>query len=124
AFACLVGGNKFYAYEVYRNDELLENTIIPAAKSFWFDNVQALKEPELQAGDTELMNSVFAEVKKNSEIMLEDEEADNLAFSISEAKQQIKQLEKIVEEAQNRLKERLGNHEIGYCRNYTVKWSP
>lgn len=124
AFACLVGGNKFYAYEVYRNDELLEYTIIPAAKSFWFDNVQALKEPELQAGDTELMNSVFAEVKKNSEIMLEDEEADNLAFTISEAKQQIKQLEGIVEEAQNRLKERLGNHEIGYCRNYTVKWSP
>lgn len=124
AFACLVGGNKFYSYEVYRNDELLQDTIVPAATAFWFDNVGKLVEPPLQANDTEFVNEVFTEVKKNSEVMLEDEEADNLAFSIVEAKAQIKRLEKIVEEAQNRLKERLGNNEIGYCRNYTVKWSP
>ena len=46
-FACLVGGNKFYYYDVFRNDELLENTIIPAAEKFWFENVLALKEPEI-----------------------------------------------------------------------------
>ena len=59
AFACLVGGNKFYYYDVFRNDDLLNNTIIPAAKSFWFDNVLALKEPELQCADTEFANNSY-----------------------------------------------------------------
>lgn len=124
AFACLVGGNKFYSYEVYRNDQLLAETILPAVRDFWFNNVQALKEPELQAVDTVFANGKYNEVEKNSEIMLEDEESDNLAFTIMECKQQINHLKKIMEEAQNRLKDRLKDHEIGYCRNYTVKWSP
>lgn len=124
AFACLVGGNKFYSYEVYRNDELLQETILPAVKRFWFDNVLALKEPELQAVDTAFANDTYSEVEKNSEVMLEDEESDNLALTIVECKAQIKELEKIMEEAQNRLKDRIKNNEIAYCRNHTVKWSP
>ena len=124
AFACLVGGNKFYSYEVYRNDELLRDIIIPAVEDFWFNNVLKLKEPELQAVDTAFANDTYAEVEKNSEIMLEDEESDNLAAVVVECKAKIKELEKTMEEAQNRLKDRLKDNEIGYCRNYTIKWSP
>lgn len=124
AFACLVGGNKFYYYDVFRNDELLENEIIPKAKSFWFDNVLALKEPELQATDTEFANSTYSEVVKDSEIVFDDDETDALAATVFECKAKIKELTSIMEEAQNRLKDRLKENEIGYCRNYTVKWSP
>jgi predicted phage-related endonuclease len=124
AFACLVGGNKFYSYEVFRNDELLETELIPKAKDFWFNNVIALKEPELQAVDTDFANSTYSTVEKNSEVVLEDEEADNLAATVVECKTKIKELEKIMEEAQNRLKDRLKDKEIGYCMNHTVKWSP
>lgn len=124
AFACLVGGNKFYYYEVFRNDELLNETIIPTVTDFWFNNVQALKEPELQAQDTEFANTVFAEVVKNSEIALEDEESNSLANTVFECKAKIKELTQIMEEAQNRLKDRLKDKEIGYCRDYTIKWSP
>jgi len=124
AFACLVGGNKFYSYEVYRNDELLKDTIIPAATSFWFDNVLKLKEPELQAVDTMFANDTYAQVEKNSEVVLDDDESDSLAAVVFECKAKIKELEKTMEEAQNRLKDRLKDKEIGYCRNYTVKWSP
>lgn len=124
AFACLVGGNKFYTYEVYRNDELLNEVIIPKAEDFWFNNVLALKEPELQAVDTLFANTTYAEVEKNSEVVLEDEESDNLAAVIFECKAKIKELTTTMEEAQNRLKDRLKDKEIGYCRNYTVKWSP
>lgn len=123
-FACLVGGNKFYSYEVYRNDELLETEIVPRATDFWFNNVQALKEPELQAVDTDFANSTYAAVEKNSEIVLEDEESNELARTVAECKAKIKELEKIKDEAQNRLKDRLKENEIGYCRDYTVKWSP
>lgn len=123
AFACLVGGNKFYSYEVYRNDELLENEIIPKAKSFWFDNVLALKEPEMQATDKEFVNSLYSKVEKNSEIVFEDDESNKLAETVFECKAKIKELTSIMEEAQSRLKDRLKDNEIGYCRDYTVKWS-
>lgn len=123
-FACLVGGNKFYSYEVFRNDELLNETIIPAAKSFWFDNVLGLKEPEMQATDTEFANGTYSNVVKNSEIVLEDDVANELAETVFECKAKIKELTSIMEEAQNRLKDRLKENEIGYCKDYTVKWSP
>lgn len=124
AFACLVGGNKFYSYEVYRNDELLNDTIIPAAKSFWFDNVLALKEPEMQSTDKEFANGLYSEVVKNSEIVFEDDETNSLAETVFDCKAKIKELTTIMEEAQNRLKDRLKENEIGYCKDYTVKWSP
>lgn len=124
AFACLVGGNKFYYYDVFRNDELLNDVIIPAAKSFWFDNVMALKEPELQSADTEFANAVYSSVVKNSEITLEDDTANDLASTVFECKIKIKELEATMTEAQNRLKDRLKDHEIGYTKDFTVKWSP
>lgn len=124
AFACLVGGNKFYSYEVYRNDELLNDTIIPAAKSFWFDNVLALKEPEMQSTDKEFANEMYSAVVKNSEIVFEDDESNKLAETVFDCKAKIKELTTIMEEAQNRLKDRLKENEIGYCKDYTVKWSP
>lgn len=124
AFACLVGGNKFYSYEVYRNDELLETEIIPKAKAFWFDNVLALKEPELQSNDTEFANETYAAVEKGSEIVMDDDESNELARVVFDCKAKIKELTSIMEEAQNRLKDRLKDKEIGYCRDYTVKWSP
>ena len=123
-FACLVGGNKFYSYTVFRNDELLENEIIPAAKSFWFDNVLALKEPEMQSTDTEFANAKYSDVVKNSEIFFEDDVTNELAQTVFECKAKIKELNSTMEEAQNRLKDRLQENEIGYCRDYTVKWSP
>lgn len=123
-FACLVGGNKFYSYEVFRNDELLQNTIIPAAKSFWFDNVLALKEPEMQCTDKDFANAMYSEVVKNSEIVFDDDTTNELARTVFDCKAKIKELEKVMEEAQNRLKDRLKENEIGYCKDYTVKWSP
>lgn len=124
AFACLAGGNKFFHYEVARNDELIQNTLIPAAKSFWFDNVLALREPELQSADTDYANTTYATVEKNSELVLDGDIENELARTVVECKKQIKELEATLEEAQNRLKDRLQEHEIGYCRDFTVKWSP
>lgn len=120
--ACLVGGNKFYYYEVFRNDELLQNTIIPAAMNFWFQNVLALKEPEMQSADTEFTNALYSSVVKNSEIVLDDA-ANDLARTIFDCKVQIKELTSIMEESQNRIKDRLKDTEIGYTKDFTIKWS-
>lgn len=123
-FACLVGGNKFYHYEVFRNDDLLNDVMIPAAKHFWFENVKKLQEPEMQSADTEFVNTVYKSVVKNSEIVLEGDVVNDLAATVVDCKAKIKELTATMEEAQNRLKDRLKDHEIGYTKDYTVKWSP
>lgn len=123
-FACLVGGNKFYSYAIFRNDELINETLLPAAKKFWFENVLALKEPEMQSTDTELANGMYKDVVKNSELFMEDDAANDLAETVFDCKTKIKELTTIMEEAQNKLKDRLKENEIGYTKDYTVKWSP
>lgn len=123
-FACLVGGNKFYHYQVFRNDDLLNQIIIPAAYKFWHENVLALKEPEMQSVDTEFANSFYADVDKNSELVMDDDITNDLANTVFECKAKIKEITAIMEEAQNRIKDRLGRHEIGYTKDFTVKWSP
>lgn len=124
AFACLVGGNKFYHYDVWRNDELLNETIIPAAKSFWFDNVLKLQEPPMQASDTDFANTTYKSVVKNSEKVLDTDTANDLARTVFECKAQIKEITSTMEEAQNRLKDMLQDTEIGYTKDFVVKWSP
>lgn len=124
AFACLVGGNKFYYYEVFRNDELLRDEIIPKTQAFWFENVLALKEPELQHSDTEFANTTYNSVVKNSEQIFDDDVMNDLAGTVANCKAQIKELTATMEEAQNRIKDRLKDTEIGYTRDYTIKWSP
>lgn len=124
AFACLVGGNKFYYYDVFRNDELLQTEIIPKAQDFWFNNVLALKEPEMQAVDEELVKSLYGDCEKGSEITFIEETVDDIVTTVVDCKKKIKELEKIQKEAENKLKDRLGNNEIGHTINYYVKWSP
>ena len=123
-FACLVGGNKFYIYPVYRNDELINEVMLPAAKKFWNENVLALKEPEMQSVDTDFVNQTYSDVVKNSELVMEDDTANDLAETVFNCKRQIKELTSIKEEAQNKLKDRLKENEIGYTKDYTIKWSP
>lgn len=124
-FAALIGGNRFVSIEVYRNDELLAD-MIPAADKFWNYNVKQLVEPEISGSDADedFIKEQFGSVVKNSEMVLADEEDNDLAEFIAEAKQEVKDLEKQITEATNKLKNKLQNTEIGYTADYIVKWSP
>jgi len=124
--ACLVGGNKFYHYEIWRNDELLRDEILPKVDRFWNYHVKNLIEPELTGADadSELVANENSEVIKGSEIVLEDETINELAATVKECRAKIKELEATEKEAANRLKEVLKNNEIGYTKDYIIKWSP
>ncbi len=124
--ACLVGGNKFYHYEVWRNDELLKNEIIPKVDRFWNYHVKNLIEPELTGtdADSEYVANENSEVIKGSEIVLEDETMNELAATVKKCKAKIKELEATEKEAANRLKDALKNNEIGYTQDHIIKWSP
>lgn len=126
AFACLVGGNKFYYYYVHRDEELISE-IFEAAKYFWFENVKKLVEPPLQSTDEDFINQQYPDCEKNSEVFFEEDDEElisDLAAEIVGLKTEIKELENRVKEKQNIIKEKLGSSEIGYTSDYIVKWSP
>lgn len=124
AFACLVGGNKFYYYDVYRNDELLNEVMIPQARDFWFNNVLKLVEPEMQATDDVVIKELYMDCVKGSEIQLLEDVENDLVATIVTCKKKVKELTDIQKAAENRIKDRLKNAEIAYTKDYTVKWSP
>lgn len=124
AFACLVGGNKFYCYDVHRNDELLESTIIPNAREFWFENVLKLQTPEIQAGDDEVVKALYADCVKGATIQLTEETDNDLVATIVSCKAKIKELEEIQKTAENKIKDKIGENEIAHTLDYVVKWSP
>lgn len=126
AIAGLIGGNKFYHYEIPYNEEIVETVLIPAAREFWFENIMQLKEPLLQGSDvdSDLAKKLYADCVKNSEISFTGDNANDLANLIFDTKKQIKELEKIEQEAENRFKDMMKENEIAYTSDRIVKWSP
>ncbi len=124
AFACLVGGNKFYSYKVYKDMELLNNEIIPKVTHFWLENVKKLVEPDMQEADTAFVDATNKDCNKGSEMFFEDDTTNELLKTIYDCKVKIKELEGIMETAKNCIKDKLKDNEIGYSADYTVKWSP
>lgn len=124
--ACLVGGNKYYYYEMYRNDDLLNDIMIPTAEKFWDYHVKQLIEPELSGteADTDYVADNNQDVVKGSEIVLDDDVINSLAGVVKDCKAQIKVLEATEKEAANRIKDKLKDNEIGFTQDYVIKWSP
>lgn len=127
AFAALIGGNKFVMIEVYRNDELLQTEMIPAADKFWNENVLKLIEPEVTGADPDgdFIKSLYdEEVVKDSEIALQEDEYNELAELIVSHKAKIKELEAELKEATNKIKSVMKNNEIAYTSDRIITWSP
>lgn len=125
AFAALVGGNKFHYHEVYLSEELINSEIFPKCDKFWNYHVKQLIQPELSGtdADSDFVKEQSPEAVKNAEITLVDDEMDELAETIVAGKAQIKELEKVVKEAENRIKDVMKDHEIGYTADRIIKWS-
>lgn len=124
--AVIVGGNKFYSYEIPYNIELVKGTLLPSAEYFWEENIKKLIEPQIDGSEasTNFLKSQYAECVKNSEIQLLDETTNDLANLIVESKKKVKALEATIAEAENRIKEKMKDTEIAYTIDRTCKWSP
>jgi putative phage-type endonuclease len=122
AIACIVGGNKFYSYEIYRNDSLIDTTLLPKADHFWNENVKKLIEPDVTASDNELLAELFSTSDKGAEVSLAEDLYDDLARTVFECKAKIKELKRIEDEATAKIKDVLREAEIGYCNSYLVTW--
>lgn len=118
--ACLLGGNKFI-YKLIERDENIISMIIQLEYDFWkcvVDNVP----PTIDGSDscTELMDRLYPSSNTNN-IVLPDEAID-IIDQYNSYKEQEKYFSVLKDEAANKLKNMLGDNEIGKIDNFTVSW--
>ena len=121
---CLVGGNKFYQYDIYFDEALYLNVILPTLESFWNNNVLKLVEPEVQTADNELFNSLFPAEEVDATPVSFDVSFDDIGKEYLEAKAQEKVLKKRIEELQASIKQHLQINAKGYSPSYEFVWQP
>ena len=121
---CLAGGNKFYQYDIYFDEDLYTNHILPILDDFWNNHVLKLQEPEVQSADNDLFNSLFPVEKLEEEPITFDVDFDAIGREYLEIKQRQKEDKKRLEELQAQIKQHLSNHVRGYSPSHEFVWSP
>lgn len=123
--ACLVGGNKFYIYDIFYDTALYNGFILPKLEYFWTNNVLKLQEPDPMPADSDFYDALFAPSKVVGEsVELTDGAFDAIADEIMMLKAQIKELEAQVKEKQAAIKQALGDNLRGYTSRYEFTWAP
>ena len=119
--AALVGGNQFFYYEVYRDEELI-NIIIRAEKKFWEENVLLGKEP---APDGSNATTDYLKLKyniSNGETITLPADALELCASYDNLSEQIKAVTERRDAVANQLKAYLKENEVGIIGDRKVSW--
>ena len=122
---CLVGGNKFYTYDIFFDEQLYTSVILPKLDNFWNNCVLKLQEPELQGSDNALLDSLFgADTVEEESLELGDTKYDQLGDRYMALKAEIKEKEKELEAVKAEIKETLQTHTKAYTPSYEITWSP
>ena len=121
---CLVGGNKFFQYDIFFDEDLYTRTILPQLEHFWKENVLKLQEPEVQSSDNELFNDLFKADELEEEPVTFAVEFDTIAEEYLQIKQRQKEDKKRIEELQAIIKQGLATHIRGYSPTHEFVWSP
>jgi len=119
-FAVLVGGQKLLIKELVRDDELIE-MIIREEQKFW-QMVENRTPPELDGSvdAKEILSYMYPTAIEGSVIELPTYEST--VEEILALGKQIKELEQMKEEKENKLKAEMAEHEIAYVGKYKVSW--
>ncbi|HRD20422.1 MAG TPA: YqaJ viral recombinase family protein [Fervidobacterium sp.] len=119
-FAVLVGGQKLLIKKFVRDDELIE-MIIREEQKFW-QMVENRTPPELDGSvdAKEILSYMYPTAIEGSVIELPTYEST--VEEILALGKQIKELEQMKEEKENKLKAEMAEHEIAYVGKYKVSW--
>ena len=124
-FAVLIGGNKYREFYFERDDELID-LIISIEKDFWTNHVMAEVPPAMdgsEASDTLIKKMYPAEsVKEKDHSIALPSEAGKLLEVIDTTKAQIKELEFTKKEAENQLKQLIGEYQVASFLDREIKW--
>ena len=119
--AVLIGGQQFKYYKIARDDYFIRQ-LIEAETEFW-NLVETRIPPPIDGTDasTELLTRLYPEAEEGTEIELP---LDALALinQYEEACRQEKEIQRVKNEAANKLKDMLGSHERGFIHDRQVIW--
>ena len=121
---CLAGGNKFYQYDIFFDEDLYTNQILPILDDFWNNHVLKLQEPDVQSADNDLFNNLFPVEKLEEEPVTFEQDFEAIGKEYLEIKQRQKEDKKRLEELQAQIKQHLSTHIKGYSPSYEFVWSP
>lgn len=119
--AVLIGGNTFKWRFVERDEELI-SMLINLEADFW-EHVQNMTPPPLDGSDAsaKFLAERFPNSVPASKVELPDT-ADALLTQYDEACEQLEAVTERKQEAENRLKEMLGDNEVGTANGRIVTW--
>ena len=119
--AALIGGNTFRWKFIERDDELIA-AMIQLEERFW-QHVQDKTPPMMDGSDSaaQFLAEQFPNSTPNSRIELPNQ-AKQLIRQYGTACQQIKDLTEQKQQAENQLKQMLGEHEAGTAGEHIVTW--
>lgn len=119
--AVLIGGNKFEYKVIERDDELID-MIIKLERKFW-TCVEKDVPPEIDGseGSTKLMNILYPTASDSNTMKLPIE-AEELIRQYNKNKDLEKEYAEKKDEAVNKLKNMLGDNEIGNINENIVSW--
>ena len=119
--AVLIGGNTFRWKLVERDEELIA-MLIELESAFW-THVQDLTAPPLDgsAASARFLSERFPSSVPKSEIVLPDTAAE-LLLQYDEACEQLEAVTQQKQQAENLLKQMMGEHEVGTSGNRIITW--
>lgn len=121
--AVLIGGQKFVWTTIERDEEVIDQ-IIEAEKNFWYNNIQKQVPPPTDDTEatSEALNKLWGVTNDNVLTIKQEHEAHIKAMTSID--RQVKELQQEKRGHQNKIKELLGENEVGQTTNYKVTWKP
>lgn len=119
--AVLVGGQKFFHYEIERNNDTIEK-LIEGEKNFWINHVMADNPPVVVASDDEVLEALYPQAISDDILELDIEFAVKIA-ELERVKKEMKELKASKDLIEAQLKEQIKDHSMARSGNWTIKWT-
>ena len=120
--AALIGGNEFIYRFVPRDDAYIAK-LINKEESFWnYVQMRIMPPADGSKATADYLKEGYPTAKENSTIIL-DKENQKWLEQYNEASKELKAVEAKKEEAENNLKQLMGEHETAYIGNNVIRWT-
>ena len=119
--AALIGGNRFVYKKIERDQELID-LIVEKEAEFW-QRVENRTPPDFDGSEASgvLLSKLYPEEKEGSVLELPSK-ASELIDTVMQAKNHIKTWEEVVSNAENQLKNMMGDFETGLIGERKITW--
>lgn len=118
--AVLIGGNQYREFEITRDDEII-GYLHEIGRRFWEEHVIPRVPPAIESADLKTVEAMHP--NGNGQAIELPPTAKGLLDEYDAAKEAERQATKRREEIEAKIKAMLGDNEVGYVGERTVKWA-